>query len=705
MNTKPLVSIICVTYKHEKFIKKALKGFVSQKTNFPFEAIIAEDYSPDNSRELIKKYADKYPNIIKPLYRPKNLGMMVNYTDALSKIQGKYVAICDGDDYWIDENKLQKQVNFLEENKDFSMCCHPIKQVYLDKSKPDIVVTPLEYASYEAKKNGYLTFDDFFPNVGISSSSVMYRWSLKKTPKWLLKCSGGDLFLHLYHSDKGKVGVLEDTMSVYQRHPGGIWWGHETIQHQLKYVKSYLFLLRNVNKYLNYRHNKVITTMIKAIKQNHINIIKDKSKIWKILRKIKHRVKIILSFLLEKENFSNKDKIQNIENKIKILEFAINDVLYTTSNNLQKKIDLLIIDDLFPQKKQYGFRNTEFLYYLNKTNKNIKILNNNSCPPNYLGKTFTDYYEDLIEFTKKYPNLKENILYLNENKRYEAKLIYVVFESLAYYNLEFFEKNKIPFIFTLYPGGMFAINDKESDLRKKQIFKSPMFKKVIVTQQYTKKYLLEKKLCPTNKIEYIPLGFSQIKKTEVKNKKYFKKNKDTFDICFVAFNYTKNGYYKGYDLLIETAKKISQKHENIKFHIVGNWNEKEIQFPNIKFYGIKTPDFFPNFYASMDIFISLSRTSENGAFDGFPLGVDASFCGVALFASDELKQNTLYKNNKDIVIVDLSVEYIINKIEYYYNNLDKLYEISKNGQKITQKYTNTKYQCESRIKIFNKIIE
>ena len=703
MKTNPLVSIICVTYKHEKFIEKALNGFVSQITSFPFEAIVAEDCSPDGSRKIIKKFEKKFPNIIKPIYRNKNIGMMANYIDALKKIKGKYVAICDGDDYWIDVNKLQKQVDFLERNKDYSMCCHPVKIVYLDRSKSDTIVKPLEHASCEAKKNGYLTFNDFFPNVNISSSSVMYRWSLKKIPKWLIKCSGGDLFLHLYHSDKGKVGVLEDTMSIYQRHSGGIWWGHETINHQLKYYKSYLFLLRNINKELNYRHSKVIIKMIKAIKKNHINIIKDNSKIWKILRKIKHRFKIVSNFLLEQENFSDNDKIKIVENKIKILESVINDILYD-NNSSKEKIDLLIIDDLFPQKKQYGFRNTEFLYYLNKSNKNIKILNNNSCPPNYLNKTFIDYYEDLIEFTKKYPKLKEKILYINENRKYKAKLAYVIFESLAYYNLDFFEKNKIPFMFTLYPGGMFAIDNEDSDLRKKQIFESPMFKKVIVTQEYTKKYLLEKALCSQEKIEYIPLGFSQITKQQIIDKKIFIKDKDTFDICFVAFNYTKNGFYKGYDLFIETAKNLSKKYKNIRFHIVGNWDEKETKISNIKFYGIQTPEFFPNFYSSMDIFISLSRKSETGAFDGFPLGVDASFCGVALFASDELKQNRLYKDKEDIVIVDLDVNDITKKIEYYYNNLKELYEISKNGQKITQKYTDVRYQCESRIKLFNTII-
>lgn len=375
---------------------------------------------------------------------------------------------------------------------------------------------------------------------------------------------------------------------------------------------------------------------------------------------------------------------------------------------LSKQVQLLIIDDTFPQSNPIGFRNTEFLYYLKEKQLTKLFLTKMKSPPDCLGKTSNEFKIDLKNFSKKYPNFKKYIELQNINFKYKSKLAYIVFESLTYYSLKFLEKNKIPFVFTLYPGGMFATNDPDSDFRKKEIFKSPMFKKVIVTQEYTKKYLLQKKLCSINKIKYIPLGFSQLQINKVQNKKYYNVDKNFFDICFVAFNYVENGYYKGYDILLDVARKVLLKHNNIRFHVVGNWNKQNETFyngNNIIYYGVKDPDFFPNFYSNMDIFLSLSRTTKNGSFDGFPLGVDAGFCGVTLFASDELNQNVLFKDKIDIVLVKTQSDDIVNKIEYYYENVEKLYKIGENGKKILQKYVNTKYQCNSRINLFKKIIK
>ena len=159
---KTIVSIVCITYNHEAFIAKALEGFISQKTDFPFEAIIAEDCSSDNTRKIIKDYTLKFPHIIKPIYREKNIGALPNYYDALSKVKGQYVAICDGDDYWTDEYKLKKQVEFLDDHPDYAMCCHPFIQTYIDKSQPDKIMSTWDFVSRDTQKRGYLTFRRFF---------------------------------------------------------------------------------------------------------------------------------------------------------------------------------------------------------------------------------------------------------------------------------------------------------------------------------------------------------------------------------------------------------------------------------------------------------------------------------------------------------------------------------------------------------------
>jgi len=113
------VSVIVPTYKHEKYIAKALESIVSQKINFPMEVLVGEDCSPDHTVEIVREYGDKYPDLIFPLIREKNLGMSGNMMDLIMRSRGEYVAFLEGDDYWIDENKLQKQVEFLDAHKDY----------------------------------------------------------------------------------------------------------------------------------------------------------------------------------------------------------------------------------------------------------------------------------------------------------------------------------------------------------------------------------------------------------------------------------------------------------------------------------------------------------------------------------------------------------------------------------------------------------
>ena len=104
MSNKPIVSIVCVAYNHEKFIQQTLESFIMQKANFDFEIIIGEDCSTDKTREIIKEFEKKYPNVIKPIFREKNIGTTENFFDTLRCANGKYIVICDGDDFFIDIN-------------------------------------------------------------------------------------------------------------------------------------------------------------------------------------------------------------------------------------------------------------------------------------------------------------------------------------------------------------------------------------------------------------------------------------------------------------------------------------------------------------------------------------------------------------------------------------------------------------------------
>ena len=130
----PLVSICCITYNHEDYITDAIESFLMQKTNFDFEIIIHDDASTDKTAEIVREYEKQYPGIIKPIYQTENQysrGIKVEMF-CFVKTKGKYIAFCEGDDYWIDENKLQKQVDFMETHSEYSLCTHAARTVNYD---------------------------------------------------------------------------------------------------------------------------------------------------------------------------------------------------------------------------------------------------------------------------------------------------------------------------------------------------------------------------------------------------------------------------------------------------------------------------------------------------------------------------------------------------------------------------------------------
>lgn len=159
----PLVSIRCFVYNQVKYVRQCLDGFVMQKTNFPFEAIVHDDASTDGSAEVIKEYAQKYPHIIKPIFETENLyskhdGSLEKVMDA--QMRGKYIAVCEGDDYWIDPLKLQKQVDFLESHPEFVCSCHRYN-IYNELAK-EMTLAPNKYFDNKKGKSEYF-FDLKYP--------------------------------------------------------------------------------------------------------------------------------------------------------------------------------------------------------------------------------------------------------------------------------------------------------------------------------------------------------------------------------------------------------------------------------------------------------------------------------------------------------------------------------------------------------------
>lgn len=208
----PEVSIVCITYNHEKYISKALDGFISQKTNFKFEIIVYDDASTDNTAKIIKEYEKKYPKIIKPIFQKENQyskGIKVTKEFAVPKAKGKYLAFCEGDDYWTDNNKLQLEYDIMERDQSLSMCAHGFECI---KANGDFLY---EEVLLEKRYN----ILDFFNSVlpGVHTSTRFIRKELyQKMPDFFYKASVGDLTLLLWCLLNGDVYYISKKMSVYR---------------------------------------------------------------------------------------------------------------------------------------------------------------------------------------------------------------------------------------------------------------------------------------------------------------------------------------------------------------------------------------------------------------------------------------------------------------------------------------------------------
>lgn len=377
---------------------------------------------------------------------------------------------------------------------------------------------------------------------------------------------------------------------------------------------------------------------------------------------------------------------------------------------------LVIIDPTFPQKEPFAFRNTEINEYLTRI-KNVTAYAMYPMLPDEhawfkhgYGMKPEEFVKNINGYKNHYPKLAKKIKHLRPNTKYSFDLAYSFFLAETYVLLPFYEKNKIPFVFVLYPGGAFGIDNAKSDRMLRRIFESPYFRGVIVTQRITKNYLIRKKLCSRNKIEYIFGGFVQFSEKDILPKVKYKIDKTTLDICFVAAKYSNQGVDKGYDLFVDVAKIIANKTPDVHFHVVGGFDRNEVDISGldgrIEFYGYQKPDFLKEFYSKMDILLSPNRPFKlyEGNFDGFPIGADASYCGVALFVSDELNMNEHYKDKNDIVLISLNAKTIADNILYYYSNTGELYDLASRGQERSRKLFSTKRQINARMNFFKQFL-
>ncbi len=461
---------------------------------------------------------------------------------------------------------------------------------------------------------------------------------------------------------------------------------------------------------------------VKFNAENYCELVKDNGIIvfddidWQSVRIVYEEVKKKYTLIVEENEYgiilktSEKDIDKEILDKLHEIQREAS--RFQEIKDSSKLIDLVIVDDYFPSDKM-SFRDIEFNEYL-KHFDSIMIYTN--CGSQ---KRKDDIkLRDLIKKANSHKVIMYPFnSYMKFDDSFKSRLAYFCFLNNAFYCIDGVEKNKIPFVFELYPGGGFALDNEESDYKLKRLFSSPFFRKVIVTQNITYSYLINKKFCEPNKIEFIYGGAVISEKSincDVDNCKRYGINKNQMDICFVANKYTKLGEDKGYDIFIEAAKKIVKKIDNVMFHVLGGFDENVIDVSDIqskiKFYEYKTAKELNDFYYDKDIIISPVKSGViiKGAFDGFPTTtcVDAALRKVAIFSTCEFeKDNGFYINGKNFVEIDSNSDDILNKIEYYYNNPNELELIAENGRMLCKKLYSFESQMKPRIEILNKEIQ
>lgn len=306
MEQEIAVSIICNAYNHEKYIRKALDSFVNQKATFKFEVLVHDDASTDSTADIIREYEEKYPDIVKPIYQIENqYSKMLGTIGKLqaARARGKYIALCEGDDYWIDENKLQKQFDALENNRScyFCVCGTNIvneDETFTGKSFPKVSVEEgiIPSAEFMSIIKGYN-----FQTSSFFMAADQYKSYYKAPPKFREVSDIGDEPLLLYFGYIGNVYYIDEKMSCYRTNSISSWNRNvrsvkeNAINHNKKMIEMY----REFDKFSDYVYHDIMEERISMtrysnaiVSENYKEILSKKNRKYYKRLHLKDRIRI-----------------------------------------------------------------------------------------------------------------------------------------------------------------------------------------------------------------------------------------------------------------------------------------------------------------------------------------------------------------------------------------------------------------------------
>lgn len=216
-NSAPMVSVVMIAYNKEKYIEEAIRGVVRQRTDFNIELVIMDDCSSDSTPSIIERYRRLYPSVIRSYRNEHNLGLQQNYIEGFRRCNGKYMAICDADDYWFYRRKLQMQVDYMESHPDCAVTFHRVVNYYENSGEKSLSNggQPEECSLETLSRSNYIT-----------NLSVMYRRELvdlDNLPEWLKSDKSPDYAMHMLYASRGNIHFFKRPMGVYRKAEGSAW--------------------------------------------------------------------------------------------------------------------------------------------------------------------------------------------------------------------------------------------------------------------------------------------------------------------------------------------------------------------------------------------------------------------------------------------------------------------------------------------------
>lgn len=265
------VSICCLAYNHEKYLRRCLDGFLMQKTNFKFEVLIHDDASTDKTADIIREYEKKYPDIIKPIYQSENQfsqGIKLSWAYQYPRAKGKYIAWCEGDDFWTDACKLQKQFDALESNPDCSFCTHRVEVVDVDEvSRNEFFPKNTSDSVYQSSiipKDSFLEYlltrDEYpFQTSSYFARSEYIKEAIDNPPDFVSKFQYGDMPLMLLFAAKGNVYYINDAMSNYTVNRPGSWSEcYSAVEFKIKGLRSSAQAIMYYNPFTDFKYKDYV---------------------------------------------------------------------------------------------------------------------------------------------------------------------------------------------------------------------------------------------------------------------------------------------------------------------------------------------------------------------------------------------------------------------------------------------------------------